>query len=382
VNKLRSNLDPGARAGGLVRRAVERPFPRVLYLFAPIAIAGGLAGISDVVVFIASALAMVPAAKLMSDATEHLAAHSGAAVAGLVNVSLGNAPELIISVFALAAGLQEVVKAALVGSIIGNALLVLGGAMLVGGRTRQRQNFSATAAQTQTGLLLVTVTALILPAADQLIHGRSLPNATATRVSFSPTIQHLSLVVSATLIATYLTGLLFSLRTHRNLFADAFPEPREVIGWSHRRSVVAMVAGAGLVAILSHFLVHTVVNASHSLGLSQFFVGAFIVGIVGNAAEHYASLAAAARDDMNLAVTMAIGSASQIGLVVVPFLVILSFAVGPAPMSLVFNGWEIVALVFGSLITAMLTSDGESTWLEGIELLAVYALLGVLFYFG
>jgi len=353
-------------------------FPGVLYLLVPVAVALGLSGATDTVVFIFSALAIIPAAKLMSDATEHLATHSGPAVAGLINVTLGNAPELIIAIFALSAGLHEVVKAAVVGSIIGNALLVLGAAMLVGGRTRPRLTFSATAAQAQTGLLLVTVTALALPAADQLLRGGELPSAAATRLTFSPSIQHMSLIVSVILIATYLAGLLFSLRTHRNLFADALPDPH---AWSYRRSLLAIVVGAALVAILSHFLVDTVVDASHTLGLSEFFIGAFVVAVVGNASEHYASIAAAARDDMDLGLTMAVGSASQIGLVLAPLLVIGSFVIGPAPMALVFNGWEVVALLAAAVITATLTSDGESTWLEGIELLAVYILLGVFFYF-
>jgi Ca2+:H+ antiporter len=353
----------------------------MLYASAALAIAFGLAGASDLLVFITSAVGIVPAAKLMSDATEHLAARSGTAVAGLVNVSLGNAPELIISLFALAAGLQEVVKAALVGSVIGNALLVLGGAMVVGGRKRQRQRFSATAAQTQAGLLVVAAIALALPAADQVIHGGPLAAAGATRVAFPVPIQHLSVAIAVVLIVTYMTGLVFSLRTHRNLFADAIPDPEETVGWSHRRSVVAIVTGAVLVAVLSHFLVHTVVDASHTLGLSQFFVGAFIVAIVGNAAEHYAAFTAAARDDMNLSMTMTVGSASQVGLVIAPLLVLISFGLGPAPMALVFNGWEIGGLAAAALIAAILTSDGESTWLEGIELLAVYVLVGIFFYF-
>lgn len=270
--------------------------------------------------FIASALGLVPAAKLMSDGTEHLATRSGPAVAALVNVTLGNAPELIIAVLALLAGLQEIVKAALVGSIIGNALLVLGASMLAGGWRRERQSFNATAAQTQSGLLLVTVVALALPAVAQLLHGNSLPRSSATLMRVSPSIAHLSLAVSIVLIFTYLAGLVFSLRTHRNLFGTP-PDgtmPDDV--WSHRRAVLALVVSAAVVALLSHLLVGSVVSASSSLGVPQFFVGAFVVGIVGNAAEHYASVSAAMRDDMNLSMSMAIGSASQIGLLSPPSL--------------------------------------------------------------
>ncbi len=352
-----------------------------LSVFVPAALALKLAGAAPTLVFFSSALAIVPAAATMSDATEELSMRSGPGVAGLLNVTFGNAPELIIAFFALLDGLQEVVKASLVGSVIGNALLVLGASMLAGGLTRPRQTFDRTAAQTYSGLLVVTVTALILPAVLVLARGHSLPGVGEERHAFGRQVEHLSLAVSAAMIAIYLAGLLFSLRTHRDLFSPAREQGPGAARWSLRRSVLSLAAAGVLVGVMSELLVGSIEHAAHAIGLSQFFVGAFVVAIVGNAAEHYVAVTAAAKDKMGLAVNIAIGSSAQIGLFVAPVLVILSFAFGPAPMALVFNGYELAALLFAALISTTLIADGESTWFEGLQLIGVYALLGLLFYY-
>ncbi|MFL5863571.1 MAG: calcium/proton exchanger [Solirubrobacteraceae bacterium] len=357
---------------------------RLVYLlsaFMPLALALKLAHASPALVFFSSALAVVPAAALMSDATEQLSARSGPGVAGLLNVTFGNAPELIIAFFALLGGLQEVVKASLVGSVIGNALLVLGAAMLTGGRNRIRQRFDRTAAQTNSGLLLVTVTALILPAILVLARGGDLPTVGATHRSFGTDAEHLSLAVSVVMIAVYLAGLVFSLRTHRDLFRPEHDEESPQMMWSMRRAMLMLGLAGVLVGVMSELLVGSIERASQDLGVSQFFVGAFVVAIVGNAAEHYVAVVAAAKDKMDLAVNIALGSAAQIGLFVAPVLVLLSFVFGPAPMALVFNGYELAALIFAALLSTTLIADGESTWFEGVQLLAVYALVGLVFFY-
>jgi Ca2+:H+ antiporter len=352
-----------------------------LSVFMPVALGLRLAHASPPLVFLCSAAAVIPAAALMSDATEQLSTRSGPGVAGLLNVTFGNAPELIIAFFALLDGLQQVVKASLVGSVIGNSLLVLGAAMVAGGRNRTRQTFDRTAAQTHSGLLLVTVTALILPAVLVLARGGSLPSVGETHQSFGSKAEHLSLAVSVVMIAIYLAGLLFSLRTHRDLFSPAPDEEAGRAVWSLRRSMLTLAVAAVLVGVMSELLVGSIERASRDIGLSQFFVGAFIVAIVGNAAEHYVAVVAAAKDKMDLAVNIAIGSSAQIGLFVAPVLVILSFLVGPVPMALVFNGYELAALFFAALLSTTLIADGESTWFEGVQLLGVYSLLGVVFYY-
>jgi Ca2+:H+ antiporter len=351
-----------------------------LSVFMPIALGLQIAHASPSLVFVCSALAVVPAAALMSDATEQLSARSGPGIAGLLNVTFGNAPELIIAFFALLDGLQEVVKASLVGSVIGNSLLVLGAAMLTGGRNRTRQRFDRTAAQANSGLLLVTVTALILPAVLVLARGGSLPSVGVERQSFGSEAEHLSIAVSAVMIAIYLAGLLFSLRTHRDLFRPEHEQDQGGTGGSLPRSMLMLAVAGMLVAVMSELLVSSIEHASRDVGLSEFFVGAFVIAIVGNAAEHYVAVVAAARDKMDLAVTITIGSSAQIGLFVAPVLVILSFLFGPAPMALVFNGYELAALIFAALLSTTLIADGESTWFEGVQLLGVYVLLGLVFY--
>jgi len=348
--------------------------------FIPVALVLNLAGASPSLVFVASALGIVPTAAVMSEATEQLAARAGPGIGGFVNVTFGNAPELIIAVFALADGLHEVVKASLVGSIVGNALLVLGAAMLAGGRAHSRQTFDRTAAQAQAGMLLLTVVALVLPSVLALAHHVSLPGVSQIREGFAHDIEGVSIAVALVLMATYVAGLLFSMRTHRDLFNPAGGDTAHASTWSLRRSMGTLAAAGVLVALMSDLLVGSIEHASEAIGLSQFFVGVFVVAIVGNAAEHYVAVVAAAKDKMDLAVNIAIGSAAQIGLFVAPVLVLLSFGVGPAPMAMVFNGYEIAALLAAGLVATALVSDGESTWFEGFQLLALYAVIGIVFY--
>jgi Ca2+:H+ antiporter len=352
-----------------------------LAVFIPTAVILELAHASPVLVFTAAALGVIPTAAVMGQATEHIAAKSGPGIGGFLNVTFGNAPELIIAFFALKEGLQEVVKASIVGSIVGNILLVLGAAMLVGGLKREKQTFNRTAATAQSAMLLLALTALIMPAVFQLVHGGGLPSVGDERVDFGSDLETLSLGVALVLMATYAAGLLFSLRTHRQVFNPYGEEehaPDE--GWSIKKSLILLAVSALLVGVMSEVLVGSISEASHEIGLSEFFVGVFVVAIVGNAAEHWVAVLVAAKDKMDLAVGIAIGSSAQIALFVAPMLVLLSFFVGPAPMALVFNGYELGGLLFAVLIANFLTQDGESNWFEGVQLLALYAVLGIVFF--
>jgi Ca2+:H+ antiporter len=355
----------------------------VYYLsaFIPIAVVLDLASASAPLIFFASAIGVIPTAALMSDATEQLAARAGPGIGGLLNVTFGNAPELIIAFFALLKGLQEVVKASLVGSVLGNSLLVLGASMLVGGWSRERQRFNRTAAHAQAGMLLLAAAALILPAVFQLVHGGGLPRVSEERHSFGSDLEHLSFGVAIVLILTYVAGLWFSLKTHRDLFNPTDDEETDSDTWTVRKSVILLAIAGVLVGVMSEILVGSIEDASHQIGLSQFFVGVFIVAIVGNAAEHYVAVVVAHKNKMDLAVNIAIGSSAQIALFVAPVLVLLSFLFGPYPMALVFNGYELAGLLAAVLIANFLASEGESTWFEGVQLLAVYAVLGLVFFF-
>jgi Ca2+:H+ antiporter len=353
-----------------------------LGIFFPVAVVLELAHANPVLVFSAAALAVVPCAAVMGEATEAIAAKTGPGIGGLLNVTFGNAPELIIAFFALLEGLQEVVKASIVGSIIGNTLLVLGAAMLVGGLPRDKQTFSRTAANAQSAMLLLALAALIFPALFQLIHGGGLPAVGEERVDFGSDLEKLSFGVAIILLVSYVAGLFFSLRTHRAVFNPFQEEAEEEADhWSVRQAATYLAVSAVLVGLMAEILVGSISEASEDIGLSEFFVGLFVVAIVGNAAEHWVAVLVASKDKMDLAVNIAIGSSAQIALFVAPLLVLLSFVFGPDPMALVFNGYELGGLIFAVLIANFVTQEGESNWFEGVQLLALYAVLGLVFYF-
>jgi Ca2+:H+ antiporter len=355
-------------------------WPYLLAPLIPIAVALDLAGVPATVVFAASALGIIPTAALMGRATEELAARSGPGIGGLLNVTFGNAPELIIALFALGQGLQEVVKASIVGSIIGNILLVMGAAMLAGGIGRDKQTFSRTGAGIQTSMLMLAAAALLMPAIFELVEGQGLPAPGAESVNYGGTIEHLSLAVAVVLIVTYVIGLFFSLRTHRDIFNPEY-EDEDSWGWSTRTSVSALAIAGVLVGVMSEVLVGSITEASHSIGLSEFFIGVIVVAIVGNAAEHWVAVLVAMKNKMDLAVNIAIGSSAQVALFVAPVLVLASFFIGPFPLALVFNGFELGAILIAILIANYVTQDGESTWFEGVQLLAVYFVFGLAFYY-
>src|SRR5918994_5952080 len=318
-----------------------------LGIFIPIAIAVELAHADPVIVFGAAALGVIPCAAIMGEATEAIAAKAGPGIGGLLNVTFGNAPELIIAFFALTKGLQEVVKASIVGSIIGNILLVMGAAMVVGGLPRDKQTFSRTAANAQSAMLMLALAALIFPAIFQLIHGGGLPGVGEERVDFGGDLEKLSAGVAVVLLVSYAFGLWFSLRTHRavfNPYGDAAEDATH--HWPVKRAALYLALAAVAVGVMSEILVGSISDASEDIGLSQFFVGVFVVAIVGNAAEHWVAVLVAAKDKMDLAVNIAIGSGAQIALFVAPVMVLLSFLVGADPLALVFNGYELGALLF------------------------------------
>ncbi len=359
-------------------------WPYLLVPFIPIAIVLELVHAGAVPIFTTSALGVIPTAALMGRATEELAARSGPGIGGLLNVTFGNAPELIIALFALEKGLHEVVKATIIGSIIGNVLLVLGAAMFFGGiRPQNRdgtQRFNRTTATAQSGMLLLAAAALAMPAIFELVEGRGLPLPGAERVNYDSTVETLSLCVAVVLVLTYVAALVFSLRTHHDLFNPDHGEP-EREPWSVRRSVVMLAIAGVAVGVMSEILVGSISEAAASIGLTEFFVGAIIVAIVGNAAEHWVAVLVARKDQMDLSVNIAIGSSAQIALFVAPILVLSSFVIGPNPLALVFNGFELGAAFLAVMIASHVTNEGESTWFEGIQLLAVYLVIALAFGF-
>jgi Ca2+:H+ antiporter len=343
-------------------------WPYLLVPFIPLAVALELGHAGAGLIFSSAALGVIPTAALMGRATEEVAARSGPGIGGLLNVTFGNAPELIIALFALEAGLQEVVKASIIGSILGNILLVMGAAMLAGGLTggRKVQRFDRTAANVQSLMLFLAVAAMVLPAIFELVEGQGLPGIDQERVNFDSTVEDLSLAVAIVLVGTY---------------SDDDQAHDDTWGWSIRTSVIALATAGIAVGVMSEILVGSIEAASESIGLSQFFIGVIVVAIVGNAAEHWVAVLVAIKDKMDLSVNIAIGSSAQVALFVAPVLVITSFFLGPGPMPLVFNGFEIAAIVLGVLVAYQVTNEGESNWFEGVQLLALYAILGLTFYY-
>jgi Ca2+:H+ antiporter len=356
-------------------------WPYALVPFIPIAVALEFAHAGSALIFSTSAIGVIPTAALMGRATEELADRAGPGIGGLLNVTFGNLPELLIAFFALREGLHEVVKASIIGSVLSNVLLVLGMSMLVGGLRRELQLFSATAARSQATMLILASAALVMPAIFQLVKGGALPSPGEELVGFAHPVEELSLTVAIVLLISYAGGLWFSLVTHRDLFNPPDEGELESEPWSVRRSV-GLLAIAGLaVGLMSEILVGSIAETAESLGLTEFFIGAVIVAIVGNAAEHWVAVYVAAKDKMDLAVNIAVGSAAQVALFVAPLLVLLSFFVGPQPLGLVFNGFELGALLLAVIIVSHITGEGRSTWFEGLMLLALYVVVAASFLF-
>jgi Ca2+:H+ antiporter len=364
---------------GLRWLASAEGWPYLLVPFIPIAVVLELTHGSHTAIFITAALAVVPPAAVMGKATEELAARSGPGVGGLLNVTFGNFPELIIAFFALLEGLQEVVKASIIGSIIGNCLLVLGASMFVGGVGRREQTFDRTAASAQSAMLFLALAALIMPAVFQLVTAGALPNPDAIDQEFGSKVENLSFAVAIILMVSYGAGLLFSLRTHRDIFNPEYESA--VSGWSARKAIGYLAAAGIVVGLMSEILVNSIKPAAESLGLSEFFIGAIIVAIVGNVAEHWVAVWVARKDQMDLAVNISIGSAAQIALFVAPVLVLASFVFGDHPMALVFNGLELAALAIAVLIANYATAEGKTNWFEGAQLLSVYIIIALAFVF-
>ncbi len=330
---------------------------------------------SGLVVFIVSALAIVPLAGWMGRATEHLAAHVGEGVGGILNAAFGNAAELIIAIMALRAGLYDLVKASITGSIIGNILLVFGLAALAGGMRRGTLHFNRIAAALGTTMLLLATIALVIPAIFHWVAGE------AALLSE----QRMSLVIAVILITTYLLSLLFTLKTHSHLYVgSAEPHADEMDhsgGWSVTRSATVLLASAAAVGLMSELLVSSVGHAGEAAGMSEVFIGVILVAIIGNAAEHSTAILVALKNKMDLSINIAVGSSLQIALFVAPLLVFLSYAIGPEPMDLLFTTMEVVAIAASVGIMAVISQDGKTHWMEGVQLLAVYAILAVAFFF-
>ncbi len=342
-----------------------------LLLFVPITIGLEiLAPERHLLIFAASCLAILPLAGLLGRATEQIAARMGEGIGGLLNATFGNAAELIIALAALRAGLYDVVKASIAGSIVGNILLVLGAAMLAGGLRYPEQRFNAAAARSQATMLMLAAIALILPASFQVATG-----------SASERLTWLSVSISVVLLVVYLLYLVFVLVTHPKLFAGSEAPEKEEAAAPIGRAVLLLSGATVGIAWMSEIMVGAIEPTARELGLSNFFVGVFLIAIVGNAAEHATAIQVARKNRMDLSLSIAIGSSVQVALFVAPILVLVSLFLGPVPMDLAFPAGLVLTVLLAVLITAQVAGDGRSDWLKGAQLLAVYVVLALTFFF-
>jgi Ca2+:H+ antiporter len=350
----------------LIRNPVNYLIPLTI-----IAIVMNYLDVGPVWVLLVSGLAIIPMAGLIGEATEAIAALSSPRLSGLLNATFGNAAELIITIAAIRAGLLELVKASITGSILGNLLIVLGLSMLLGGIRHGVQTFDRQKASNDSILLMLSVTALAIP---------SLFTLSSRGINNFNDVEILSLGVSALMIVIYALGLFYSLRVQAGPLARRSAE--EVVhhpGWSMRFSIGLLVFATVGIVLLSEILVGQVEATIETLGISEFFIGIIVVPIIGNVAEHLVAISVAMRNRINLSVEIAVGSSLQIALFVAPVLVFISLAMGN-PLTLVFNQFEIIALIGGVLITALVANDGEANWLEGAVLVALYLMLALAFF--
>ena len=353
-----------------VLRSLTGRWLNVLLLVAPISWWMALSGDRSLWVFVAAAVTLIPAAGLIGEATEELANRSGPTLGGFLNATFGNAAELIIAIVALRSNHVEVVKASITGSIIGNLLLVFGASCLAGGLRHGTQRFNRVSSGSATVMLSLAVAALVMPATVDYFAFGSL-NARPE------VLLRLSIWTSWVLLIVYAAGLVFAFRTNKDPLRPAgHHAPRLSVA----SAVILLTLGTVLTTIEAEILVHGLEPALAQLGMTELFAGVVVVALVGNAAEHYSAISAAARNDMTLAIEISIGSSAQIALMVAPLLVLASHALG-SPMSLVFNPFEIAAIGLSVATVALVAMDGESNWLEGLQLLGLYVILSAAFYF-
>jgi len=348
-----------------------------LFLFIPVTLALEHTGVAEPWVFFSAALAIVPVARLIVHATEQLATYTGDAVGGLLNASFGNAPELIIALVALRAGLLDMVRASLVGAILANLLLALGIAFLAGGLRWRLQTYNAAAARVYGTMMLVAAISLLVPSAFSRFLA---PEETVREEAL------LNLGLAGILLAAYALYLVFMLKTHPDEFAAGKAAPGEAAHphgarWSLPRAIGGLVVASLLAAWMSEVLVGAAEGTGRALGMSPVFIGLVFLAIVGGAAESSSAIAMAMRNKMDLAVGIALGSSIQIALFVAPLLVLASYVVAPQPLELSFSRAEIGALFMGALIGALVAGDGRAHWYKGVQLVTVYLIIALMFYF-
>lgn len=356
------------------KRAIFKPSINWLFAFIPVTLGLEAVHSAPPLVFFSAALAIVPIASLIVHSTEQIAHRTGDAIGGLLNATFGNAPELIIATVALKAGLVDLVRASIIGAILGNLLLALGVSMLVGGLNHRDQRYNADASRVYSSMMLLAVITLIVPGAFE---------GYFSEAQYTPQLQSLNTALAVLLLVTYGLYLLFQLKTHPELFKSVGKKQADHDGpaWSMPRAIGSLVGASVLAAWMSEILVGAAEGTGKALGMSQAFIGLVLVAIVGGAAESLSAIVAGRKNKMDLSIGIALGSSIQIALFVAPVLVLLSWLIAPEPLRLAFHRAELGALLFTVLIGTIVSGDGRANWYKGVQLIVVYTAIALMFYF-
>jgi Ca2+:H+ antiporter len=355
--------------------------PSIFWLFAfiPVTFILENTGATDSIIFFSSALSIIPIAKLIGESTENLAHYTGDAVGGLLNATFGNAPELIIAIIALNAGLHEMVLASLIGAVLANLLMATGVSFFIGGLKYHNQDYNPITVRVYTSMMFIAVSSLMIPSAFSRFFGGD--------SSFRENETSLNILFAVSLLLAYILYLVFMLKTHPDFFTSVAKAPGDNdeeethAHWSMSRSILTLVGASVAAAFMSEVLVGAAEGTGKELGMSAAFIGIVFVAVIGGAAESLSAISMAAKNKVDLTMGIALGSSIQIALFVAPMLVLLSFFIGPGPMFLNFNRAEVGSLLLAVLLTTVIAGDGKSNWYKGVQLLTLYILIAIMFYF-
>jgi Ca2+:H+ antiporter len=345
-----------------------------LFIFIPITLVLEYTNATAPLIFFSAAFSIIPVARLISTSTENLATYTGDAVGGLLNATFGNLPELIIAIVALAAGLHEMVLASLAGAILSNLLLAMGASFLIGGIKYHNQEYNPASIRVYSSMMMIAVLSLTVPSAFHRFMGSEKPGEHENELNIS---------LSIVLLIAYALYLVFMLKTHPDFFKSEKSSEKEEHEerWSLTRALISLIGASVTAAFLSEMLVGAAEETGRVLGMSSVFIGVIFLAVVGGAAESISAIAMGAKNKMDLSIGIALGSSIQIALFVAPLLVLLSLYVGPSQMNLSFSRALIGVLFLAVILGAMIAGDGRSNWYKGVQLLMVYMIIGMMFYF-
>lgn len=345
-----------------------------LFIFVPITLGLEYTDVAAPIVFFSAALAIIPIARLISQATEHLAEKTGDAIGGLLNATFGNAPELIISVVALNAGLHDMVLASLAGAVLSNLLLAMGISFLVGGLQHHNQDYNPTSIRVYSSMMLIAVISLMVPSAFHQSAENSGLKIDETQIN---------IILSSILLGAYILYLVFMIKTHPDFFRSASKNegegPKE--NWSAKRAIITLLGASVAAAFMSEILVGASEQTGEALGMSSMFIGVVFISVIGGAAESISAIAMAAKNKMDLSIGIALGSSIQIVLFLAPVLMLLSLFVGPTPMPLAFARILVISMLLAVILSTVIFGDGRSNWYKGVQLIVMYLIIGLMFFF-